>query len=786
MKYILNLSDKAAQCITLSGGKGANLAKLLDFGFNVPDGYVITTDAYGENLPPKIWDELSSLDLGGKWAVRSSATAEDLPDNSFAGQQDTYLNVTGFGNIERAVVDCFASVNNERAVSYRKKNGVTEFSMAVVLQKMVNADFAGVIFTADPQTSDRLTTVIEAVSGLGGELVSGREIPTAYKVKNGNISVAGKQILADRQVLELSNLGKRIEEKFGLPQDIEWCLENGKIFIVQSRAITTLYPKPHSKDGFKRCFISIGHAQMMTDPILPLGGEFIAYFAGIKNAAFTGGRMYIEITHDLRDFFHRNLLLWCYKNADLPTYNCIREILARKDYIRSIPKGEVGFHKPKKSFKGIIKGYLLYRRGNLRDISAYFERMEKSVSDLEAEISRYRGEELVRFIKYHQREKLKDIIYDPIALGFILFAIIAANYINKMGLKLLGKKDFVNETGKSLPNNVTAQMGLELGRLADKLRDNADLIEYMKNGGVDAKIIGAEYEAFIKKYGFRGNGEIDITRPRYAEEPGKVVAMLLGCMNQPKGYADELFAKGLSESGKAADELLSEAPGNKKLKYSVWFYRNYWGLREAPKYYWIKHYWIYKNALLAEAKRLDIRNSDDIYYLNFDELENAFGGGKIDYVKIDAMREDYKRYWTLTPPRVIFSDGEVPETRASTSAPDGAMTGLGVSGGIIEGKACVIMDVADVGQIEDGDILVTKFTDPSWTPVFLTIKGLVAEVGGMVTHGSVIAREYGLPAVVSVENAARHIKTGDIIRVNGDEGYVEILKSQAQIKAVLP
>ncbi|GLB32343.1 hypothetical protein LAD12857_42660 [Lacrimispora amygdalina] len=219
----------------------------------------------------------------------------------------------------------------------------------------------------------------------------------------------------------------------------------------------------------------------------------------------------------------------------------------------------------------------------------------------------------------------------------------------------------------------------------------------------------------------------------------------------------------------------------RKLAKQLSFYRNFLGLRESPKYYWMKRYWEYKQAVIRESEKLvetgRLRRVDDVFYLSLPELAGLYNGEQEpDYKKIDAIRADYEKYASLTPPRLIFSDGEVVEGEYKRKVPDGALPGLAVSGGITEGRARVILDIKEAGKIEKGDILVTKFTDPSWTPAFISVSGLVTEVGGMATHGAVITREYGLPAVVGVTDATKHIKDGDWIRINGNMGYVEFLK----------
>jgi len=282
-------------------------------------------------------------------------------------------------------------------------------------------------------------------------------------------------------------------------------------------------------------------------------------------------------------------------------------------------------------------------------------------------------------------------------------------------------------------------------------------------------------------------GEIDITRARFEEKPIQLLPIILNNIRVLKAGEHRVkFQAGRQEAmGKAEDIIrrLSDLPGgNKKAKKiikDISLLRNFIGCREDPKYYIIRRYWVYKNALLKEACKLVekgiIKDIEDIFYLYLPELREAVRTNKLDYSLIEKRKEDYRHYEKLTPPRVFTSDGFVPPISFGVGRiPEGAISGIPVSSGIVEGRARVVLSV-DEANVEEGDILVTKFTDPSWTPLFVTIKGLVTEVGGFTTHGAVITREYGLPGVVGVENATKLIKDGQRIRVNGTEGYIEIL-----------
>jgi len=296
-------------------------------------------------------------------------------------------------------------------------------------------------------------------------------------------------------------------------------------------------------------------------------------------------------------------------------------------------------------------------------------------------------------------------------------------------------------------------------------------------------------QAYLDKYGMRCVGEIDITKPRWSERPATLVPMILGNIrNFEPGAAGRRFAHGRQQAREKEHELLTRLralpDGEGKAdeaKRMIDRIRTFIGYREYPKYGMISRYLVYKQALLREADRLVqarvLREREDIFYLRLQELRDVVRTNQADDQLIRQRKDAFRWYETLTPPRVFTSDGEtVAGTYRRAGVPAGALTGLPVSAGTVEGRARVILDMAEA-DLREGDILVTAYTDPSWTPAFVAVKGLVTEVGGLMTHGAVIAREYGLPAVVGVEHATRLIRDGQRIRVHGTEGYIEILPS---------
>ncbi|WP_024292744.1 phosphoenolpyruvate synthase [Lacrimispora indolis] len=825
--YILKIHDKEAASLKVSGGKGASLARLIKrFPESVPGGFIITTEFFKAYILPAVnlaWDDAKSAVAGLTLpaearelirsaydglgdnisvAVRSSATAEDLPDASFAGQQDTYLNVSGFEAVIKAAVNCFASLYNQRAVSYRAKNGFEEkeVQMAVVVQKMVDAKAAGVMFTADPITSDRFTTAIEAVEGLGEDLVSGRKIPVTWTVKGGIVKKRSgpEPCLTETQVTALSAMGKKIEREFGSPQDIEWCFDGKRFYIVQSRAITTLFPCPSSPDGFKRCFISVGHLQMMTDTMLPLGMSFWKLMSKTVKITEIGGRPYMEITHNLNSPVGKALVRQKLSNSDELMNNAYNQVLGRKDYLKSIPKGQKSdFAIPRDVGKCITAGFRIYRKNDPAIIDGYNRRMEATVQKTKKGLDRLTGKAVIDYI-VNDTDNLMKSLFDPEGLGPLMVAFYLTKSIDKAGKLLLGRDNISVDVSKSIKGNITSEMGFYVSRIADAARDCPEAVKYLETAGDSfstyelRKQQGGEeaakaFEEFFLRYGMRCPGEIDIAKPRFAEAPEKILPTVLADIRLPEGHAEQKLLQGKKESDEAVKAMVLAAKKKwgarkaRKLAKQLSFYRNFLGLRESPKYYWMKRYWEYKQAIIRESEKLvkegRLRKVEDVFYLSLPELAALFAENQEpDYGKIDGLRADYDKYASLTPPRLIFSDGEVVEGEYKRKVPGGALPGLAVSGGVAEGRARVILDIKEAGRIEKGDILVTKFTDPSWTPAFISVSGLVTEVGGMATHGAVITREYGLPAVVGVTDATKHIKDGDRIRVNGNMGYIEFLE----------
>ena len=832
--------------VTVVGGKGAHLGELARIGgVAVPGGFCVTTEAFRRIMAevPSIDDRLDGLSrldaldreaigalsaeirravegvaipddvtaaitgplarLGddAAYAVRSSATAEDLPTASFAGQHDSYLNVVGPAAILRDVSRCWASLFTDRAVAYRLRNGFDhrKVHMAVVVQRMVSPRAAGVLFTADPVTGNRTLASVEATLGLGEALVSGHVNADVYQVRGGEVvakALVTEQhpVLTDAQVVRLERLGRRIEAHFGRPQDIEWCLVDDDFSIVQSRPITTLFPIPETGDGENHVYVSVGHQQMMTDPMKPLGLSFWQLTTP-RPMAEAGGRLFVDVTRILASPASRASFLELAGRSDPLMRDALETVLERDGFIPSLPDGDPGWTPP----GGAPAGGAPPIPTDPAIVTELIASTQASIAAADRDIRTESGTALFDFILTDIAE-LRRILFDRRSHQVFMSAMEATWWLNDQLEAWLGEKNAADTLTQSVPHNVTSEMGLALLDVADVIRPHPDVVAFLEHvdgeGFLDeldelpgGRETGDAIRAWLDRYGMRCVGEIDITRPRWSERPSAIVPVLLGNIrNFEPGAGERRFEQGRREAEQKEQQLLERVralpDGERKadeVKRKIDRVRTFIGYREYPKYGMISRYFVYKQALLGEADRLVqakvLREKDDIFYLTLQELREVVGTNQADDRLIRRRRDAFRSYQALTPPRVLTSDGEaVAGTYRRHGLPAGALVGLPVSAGTIEGRARVILDMADA-DVEPGDILVTAFTDPSWTPLFVAISGLVTEVGGLMTHGAVIAREYGLPAVVGVEQATRLIRDGQRIRVHGTDGYVEILPS---------
>ncbi len=862
-------------------------------GFPVPPGFCVTTSAYrhfiaasGEmdqlldslgRLQPDQLDEIRKLgqqirdrlqsaampekikweiiDGWKKWgeeqayAVRSSATAEDLPSASFAGQQETYLNVKGTDQLLQAVQKCWASLFTDRAIVYRAQNGFDHRSvfLSVVVQQMLFPDVSGIMFTADPVTGHRHTISIDAGFGLGEALVSGIVTADLYQVRKSRIlkkqiaekkkavyslpeggtvvkelspDLQSKQSLSDEKIMELAELGKRIEKHYGSEQDIEWCLADNRFYILQSRPITSLYPVPHVDDDKLHVFFSLAHQQMMMDAMKPMAiSVFRRIFPFGKDSLTSpspvileaGGRLFFDSTvplysKPLRRYFVRNITV-----ADELMGDALSRFVASEVFQQEAKTNRGTMGQLFKMFKPVLPFYIkgtpsILNNLLFRDPSGIIERamapLEQTINRFETSIMQISGAERIKRVQESVGgllEALSDTMVH-VPLGF--FVLPMASRLTK---RWLGEELDISSISKSLPGNVTSEMGLMIGDLADAARRYPEVVDYLERAedrtfyqGLAAvkggDVFRAELDRFMERFGMRCPGEIDISNFRWREAPTMLVPSILNHMkgNDP-GEHRKRFKQGEKEAVETVQNLLAnikKTPGGrfkaKLMSRLLSIYRNAMGLREFPKYALVRSFDIYRQAVLKEARYLRekgiLQRENDVFYLYIDELVALLENRLAEDVEalIDIRKKAHEHHKKMTPPRVMTSEGEVVTgLRSGAEAPEGALVGTPVSAGVVEGFVKVVLR-PEKAKLNKGDILVAPFTDPGWTPLFHSVKGLVVEIGGMMTHGSVIAREYGIPAVVGVENATKLLKDGQHVRIDGTKGFVEILDKKSK------
>ena len=903
MAFIRNLDQLSKGDLALAGGKAANLGELIRGGLPVPPGFCILTDAYREVIrrqgldekmpaiirrieqpapemlekaaaeirglflsaavPREIADPVRAAyrELGSgedtAVAVRSSATAEDLPEMSFAGQQETFLNVIGPDALLRAVTECWASLWTARAIGYRMRNGIPAdgLALAVAVQRMIPAECSGVLFTADPLSGSRRETVIDAAFGLGEAIVSGKVEPDHYIVRAGEERIIKKtlgakaleirglpgggtetraadasrrQALADAQILELARLGARARELFSGPQDIEWALAGGKFFLLQSRPITSLFPVPAELEGGPlKTLFSFGAVQGMLDPMTPLGRDSMRMIFAIGARIFgvrltvetqailyeAGERLWIDFTPVLRNPIGRRIMPYVMSMVEPSIGQALRQIQDEP----ALQPGRAPIS-PRAAFRLArfiapmgrnLALNLLAPRTRREYIVAGGERL---LEEMDRRIAALAGDRRRRLAL--AADLLPGMADGELPRKLLLFVSgVAAgmaswNYVNLIARKAMedpaerGRiQDLILQITRGMPYNPTTEMDLALWEMARDIRRDAQARRAVENGRaeelaalfVEGKLPAAvmrTVERFLEIYGGRGLGEIDIGRERWAEDPTHVFEMLINFLQieDEDRAPDAVFARSARSAEQAVDELAAAVRGTRGGRIKARLVRLFagrarqlMGARESPKFFAVRMMYKIRRELLRIGREFaaagELERADDLFYLTTAELRAfAEGAGRPWWEMIAQRREAHRREIRRRQiPRLLLSDGRAFYEGISDASPaDGRIVGSPVSPGVAEGRVRVVRDPRTAG-LQPGEILVCPGTDPSWTPLFLSAGALVMEVGGMMTHGSVVAREYGIPGVVGVNAATTRLKTGQRVRVDGSRGVVEVL-----------
>ena len=901
---VVPLRTLGAGSLPVAGGKAANLGILLQAGLPVPDGFCVTTDAYatvaeatalheivarlggvpaddiaqlaalaGEArsvvlaapIPPAIAEAVTAAyrelaePAGGpaRVAVRSSATAEDLPSASFAGQQDTYLNVVGEDALLDAVRRCWASLWTDRAVTYRSANAIDHGAvrLAAVVQQMVASSVAGVLFTANPLSGHRGQMVVDASPGLGEAVVSGAVNPdhwvldaatgTPIETRLGDKRLAIRGVdgggtehvtledgsaepcLAQQQLADLAALGRRVQAHFGAPQDVEFAFdEAGRCLLVQARPITTLYPLPAGAPapgaGLK-VYFSINVAQGVFRPFTPMGIQGMRLFATGMATAFgvppadrlagpgalveAGHRLFGDVTPALRHVLGRQIFLTATRFMEARTRALVEDLAhdprlstegsSARPLVARIAKAAIRNHVPAKVVQAIVRPEAARRRAH------------RAAQDALA-LGNPPANAAAAALLDHVERTLSTV--GPRVL-FGIMPVAAVGLLSRaLAMRLLSDlatSEEVERVVRAIPHNPTTEMDLDLWALAHRLRADAasvralatqapvDLAEAYRSGSLPAALQSG-LARLLGTWGCRGVAEIDLGLPRWEEDPTHILGVLANYqrLDEQSRAPDAQFAEVAAQAEQTITALAGRIArrggpaGPIKgavVKALLRRARDLSGLREWPKFYFVAVSARARASLkrvgaeLAAGGRLE--DGDDIFFVTLKEAREGLAGTDLRALVAERRAGYDAELGRRHVPRLLLSDGTEPTPAVDPhDAAEGALRGTPASSGMVRGRARVILDPVGA-HLEPGEILVAPSTDPGWTPLFLTAAGLVMEMGGAMSHGSVVAREYGIPAVVGVDSASLRIKTGQTIEVDGGRGVVRVVEEDAEESA---
>ncbi|GID95637.1 phosphoenolpyruvate synthase [Amorphoplanes digitatis] len=795
---MIELSEITAGMPALVGGKAAGLAELIRQGERVPPGFCVTTEAYRLGVLPEaeILDAYARLG-GGAVAVRSSATAEDLPDASFAGQHDTVLGVTGADELLAAVGKCWESLHSARAVAYRDAHGIDHDAvlMAVVVQRMVDAGTAGVLFTANPLTGSRAEMMVDAAPGVGTAVVEGAAGVDHYVLGAGE--PAGGGCVPPGRLGELRALGERVQDRAGGPQDVEWAVDrDGTLWLLQSRPITTLFPLPPvSTRPQPRVYFEFGHVQGMLQPVTPMGMSTLkVQVAGMLAALGVraeivdiGGRLYGDLTDLARHPAGRKRLVRLMAVDFGPRAQAAMEhVLADPRFAPGGGGGPRGQGAAAPSPRTVVRAVSGIVRSLARPDAAR-ERVFRAIERLRlgsAAPGDLRGAaDRLAFVGARGAADGADDITWPIVAGMIAAA------LPERLLRGIAGADEIHIVMGGMPHNVTIEMDLALWLLAGRAGEHRELLLGTPPGELaDRYRAGTLPEiglaAFLERYGHRGVAEVDLGVPRWEEDPAPVFAMIANCLRvtDPEQAPDRRFERAAVAAEAALDELVARARRRRPVRGRIAGFllrraRALAGLREAGKFAGLyalremRRQLLLVGAELAAAGRLE--GPDDIMFVTLDEAHDAVHAGTdLREIVADRRAVHLRELRRRAVPVALLSDGtDVEAVLPAPSDSGDALRGVGASAGRVTGPARVVHDPA-TARVEPGDILVAATTDPGWTPLFLTAGALVTETGAVMAHGPTVAREYGIPAVICVPGATWKITTGQLVTVDGAAGTV--------------
>ncbi len=807
---VVPLSEATADMVDLVGGKAAGLGELIARGERVPPGFCVTTEAYRQGTVPEREVVEAYQRLGcGPVAVRSSATAEDLPDASFAGQHHTVLNVTDAAELMAAIVKCWESLHSDRAVAYREARAVEDASvlMAVVVQRMIDPAVAGVLFTANPLTGCRTEMLVDAAAGLGTMVVDGASAVSHYTLNEATDGAPDDAPgdLTPAQRAELRAVGERLQAQFGQPQDVEWAIDReGTLWLLQSRPITTLFPlPPATAKPLPRVYLEFGHVQGMLQPVTPMGMSTLRSMVaamlasvGVRvNIVDIGGRLYGDLTDLARDRFTRKRLVQLMAVDFGPRAQAVMEYVLADP--RFAPRKGRAPREGRAPRAGAANGAAL--RTAVRAVAGItrtlarpdaarlrvFRAIDRMRLESTAPEGLHTAADRLRFVQEQDLTDSPDEIIWPIVTGMLVAALPARL------LKGIARPDEIHTVLGGMPHNVTIEMDLALWRLAQGAGEHRrllldtpaeDLADRYRRGVLPD--IGLA--AFLDTYGHRGVAEVDLGVPRWDEDPSPVFAMIANYLRvtDPQQAPDRRFARAAEAAEATLRELAARTRRRRPVRGRIATFllrraRSLAGLREAGKFAGLFRLRAVRRQLLLVGADLHraglLARPDDIMFLTIDEATSAVHAGADHRDTVTARRAAHRtESRRRSVPVALLSDGtDVEAILPAAAHTDRVLSGVGAAAGRVTGPARVVRDPA-TAHIEPGEILIAATTDPGWTPLFLTIGALVTETGAIMAHGPTVAREYGIPAVICVPGATRKISTGQVVTVDGAAGTVTI------------
>ncbi|MGW5266901.1 PEP/pyruvate-binding domain-containing protein [Microbispora sp. NPDC004025] len=828
MRAVIPLDDPAADLAAV-GGKGASLATLARAGLPVPGGFHITTEAYrafvadfreetlaaaasgdaeriatlfaGRQVPEPIAAEIRAAHaaLGGDVAVavRSSATAEDLPGMSFAGQQDTFLNVTADGLLD-AVKRCWASLWNARAIAYRDRNGVPhdDVALAVVVQELVDADAAGVMFTADPVTGARGATVINASWGLGEAVVGGQVTPdvvvaggAVVEERAGDKTVMTVRVpggtreepvpedmrripvLTGTQALALADLGARVQALYGTPMDVEWVRHAGAFAVVQARPITASGPRVEEwNDSLKGDYLwtsgNLGEA--IPDVMTPITWSFVRLF--INEAMSASALPGFDLIGNIGGRFYMNLSIAVSVARALgmgSRLGAIEQVFGRLPPGLDVPP--LGMSRWRIITTVLPMAVRIRRRvrANLKDMRPFLS------------TSRERCEELRAAIRStSSAPELADLWSRSVEPHFVTACRMLEAAGRQDGSSLVLTRDRLRKTVGEADAEAILTGAAGEGELA-----SLGLITGL------SRLASGEItrETFARLYGHRGPHEFEVSVPRPGEDPAWIDAQLAGLRDIRAG-ADGLLARQREAREEAWARLARRHPRREAgMRARVARWAGVVRDREATRSEVVRAFWVLRAFVLRAGELTG--HGDDLFHLYLDELLAVLRGDATPLERVPVRRATYEMYAALPPyPTLIVGRfdpvrwaadpgrrADIYDARGAVPPAEDAVTGFPGAPGVVEGIARVIARPEDGDRLQPGEILVTTLTNVGWTPLFPRAAAVVTDVGAPLSHASIVARELGIPAVVGTGNATTRVRDGDKIRVDGARGTVELL-----------